>query len=556
MSKQKLKIGLIIDGYHVPNWVYEMIKEVCESDYLEIVLVISKTAKKHKHNIFLNKIRNSKNSILFNLYLKFENKLFCKHFNAFQIKNIKHLIDCDEILISAVKNIQLNHVFNNKQINLIKSKQLDVIIRIGFKGLENLLLKFTKHGIWYYRHGNYNVISDNLSGVWETFKKNNDTKVSLNVIKMNVQNELIVYETAFNTDHLFIWRTRNVIFWNSKSILKRKLNELYLFGDDLFFQKATLKQTPKINNTLYKTPSNIETLRYVLKLYFLAIRKVIKRQFYFDQWILLFNLEQNQKLDKSFKKYTRLLPPKDRFWADPFILKNNDYFYIFLEELLYSENRGKISVIIMDNKGNYTQPKVVLETDYHLSYPFLIEDNGQLYMLPETQQNNSIELYKCVEFPHKWKLELILFKDLKAVDSTIFKYNNKYWLFTNLTEYKGEHVINELFLFYSDSLLNNSWTCHPQNPINTDHAYSRPAGNIFIHEDRLYRPAQNCSKHYGYAIQIQEILKLTENEYEEKNIETIYPNWDSDLLSTHTLNKSENLTVIDAKISRKKRFFL
>lgn len=553
MNKQKLKIGLFLEDYNVENWFYNLIEEILKSDCLEIVLIINEQSSKAKHKLkSLKKTWNYINQIFFNLYSVLEKKRRKNSFNVFQIKNVKNLLRCEEILLS--KNSKLSALtIEKEEIQQIKSKQLDVIICAQYNKLTIQILTATKNGVWYFKHGNYNVETNKLSGVWETFKKDYNTKVSLNVINENIKSEMAIYETAFNTDHLFIWRNRQNVFWKSKSIMKRKLDELHELGSELFFQKLTPQVITNENKgKLFKAPNNFETLKYVSKLYFFATNKVIKRQFYFNQWVLLYSLDENDKIDRAFKNFKRLLPPKDRFWADPFIIKKEDKYFIYIEELIYKENRGKISVIEMDSDGNYSKPEVVLETDYHLSYPFLIEDSGELYMLPETQENKTIELYKCVEFPNKWKLEKILFQNIKAVDSTIIKYNDKYWLFTNLTEYNGEHLINELCLFYSDNLLGDSWTNHPHNPISTDHTYSRPAGNIFMHENKLLRPSQNCSKHYGYGIQMQEIVKLTETEYQEKNIESIYPNWDIDLLSTHTFNTMDNLTFIDAKISRKK----
>ena len=81
---------------------------------------------------------------------------------------------------------------------------------------------------------------------------------------------------------------------------------------------------------------------------------------------------------------------------------------------------------------------------------------------------------------------------------------------------------------------------------------ARPAGNIFEQNGKIFRPAQNCSKRYGYGMQLREIITLNENEYEEKQIQSIYPNWQNDLIATHTLNQSGKLTVIDAQIKRRK----
>ena len=42
-------------------------------------------------------------------------------------------------------------------------------------------------------------------------------------------------------------------------------------------------------------------------------------------------------------------------------------------ELIYKSNKGHISVIEMDEKGNYGTPVKVIDRPYHLSYPFIFK---------------------------------------------------------------------------------------------------------------------------------------------------------------------------------------
>jgi hypothetical protein len=246
------------------------------------------------------------------------------------------------------------------------------------------------------------------------------------------------------------------------------------------------------------------------------------------------------------------LPPGDRDWADPFIFQKDQKWFIFFEEILYSDKIGHICVMELKKDGSFSTPEVVLKKEYHLSYPFLFEDGDDLFMIPETSGSKQIQLYKCIDFPNEWKLHKILMDNIVAVDTTIFKINNKYWLFTNIKENDGANTEDELFLFYSEKLDSNNWTQHPSNPVISDIRSARPAGNLFRHEDNLYRPSQNGSKHYGYAMKINEISIINENTYKEKIIESINPDWDKRITSTHTINKSENLVVIDARIRRRR----
>jgi hypothetical protein len=250
-----------------------------------------------------------------------------------------------------------------------------------------------------------------------------------------------------------------------------------------------------------------------------------------------------------------MVPPIDRFWADPFVIERDNKFYIFVEEFVYNRNKGHISVISVDINGNYSKPTKVLEKSYHLSYPFLFKEGSDLYMIPETKQNKTIDLYKCVEFPFKWTFETTLIKEIEAVDSTIIYRDNKYWLFTNIAANKGASNFDELYVFSSKTLDYGSWEPHPKNPVVSDVKQARPAGGFFEYQNNLYRPSQNNTIRYGYGMKINKVVELNELNYEEIPVNEIFPNWDDDIIATHTLSSDGKITVIDGLLKRKRRPF-
>ena len=129
-------------------------------------------------------------------------------------------------------------------------------------------------------------------------------------------------------------------------------------------------------------------------------RNLSKKLFHY-QWQLIFNLKNvNSKTYKDFKK---IIPPNDRFWADPFIVFKDKLYYVFFEEFVYSKKKGHISFLIIDEKGNYSDVKKIIEKNYHISYPNIFNWNDKFYMIPESQENQTIEIYECLEFPTKWK---------------------------------------------------------------------------------------------------------------------------------------------------------
>ena len=298
---------------------------------------------------------------------------------------------------------------------------------------------------------------------------------------------------------------------------------------------------------------------------FRRLDKTISSFFFLDQWVIL--TAKGAGYDSlQWSMFRSLIPKKDRYWADPFIVARDNQYHIFIEEKMYAPLHlppfslkmggekeggrvGQIVCLILDEEGNPKSHQVVLERPYHLSYPFIFEHRGETYMLPETAQNRTLEVYRCVRFPHQWEFAKTLMDDIYAVDATLLEHENKWWLYANVKE-KGGSSLDALHLFFSDDPLSNHWIPHPRNPIVRDIRSARPAGRIFMQDGKLIRPSQDNSRRYGYAIKFNRIIKLNETEYEEITESSFEPPRGAKILTTHTFNQADDLTVIDAVIRR------
>ena len=192
----------------------------------------------------------------------------------------------------------------------------------------------------------------------------------------------------------------------------------------------------------------------------------------------------------------------------------------------------------------------MLEREYHMSYPFLFEHEGALFMMPETAANRTIEVYRCARFPDRWEFSKTLMRDLYAVDATLLQHRGRYWLFANVRE-PGGSSLNALHLFWAQSPLADLWTPHPRNPVVQDIGSARPAGNIFLEDGQLIRPAQDSSRRYGGSLRFNRITTLTEEDYGEETVAVFAPGGGK-VRATHTFNQAGGLTVIDAVLRRPK----
>ena len=71
--------------------------------------------------------------------------------------------------------------------------------------------------------------------------------------------------------------------------------------------------------------------------------------------------ETKTKMFDSVEKSNKIYAPKDRYYADPFIIKKNEDYFVFIEEVIYQQQKGHISYFKIDKNGNYNLPEKILE---------------------------------------------------------------------------------------------------------------------------------------------------------------------------------------------------
>jgi len=556
-GKKTLRIGLLMDCLNIPAWVHLMLKRIKHSDYAEIELVVlnkahnakKKESQKAEKNL-ISKILSHWPVLVNILYFKFWEKRFKPTPDALETQNTTNLLaDVPKIEVTPIQK-KYSQWIKDEDIEKIKNYDIDVFVRLGFGILKGKILKSAKYGIWSYHHGDNEVNRGMPAGFWEVLENIPITGSILQILNEDLDNGQMLYRSYSATDPVSVKMNRNSCFWKSASFVTRKLEELSRVGEENFFRRvnAENKHINFYSNELYRAPRNGRLLKLVFAHLKRDLKRRLHRRCFLDQWFLMFDLRD--KMSSSFWRFKKIVPPKDRYWADPFVVYKDSRYYIFIEEFPYNMRKGHISLLVMDEQGKYSEPIKILERSYHLSYPFIFEWEDNYYMIPESGENRTIEVYKCLKFPDKWELHKVLMKNITASDATLFHHEQRWWLFTNVVENEGASYYDELFLFYSDSPLSDNWVPHPMNPIVSDVRRARPAGKFFEHNGSIYRPSQNSTYWYGYGMKINQVVQLSETAYEEKEVSSIEPNWDKKITCVHTLNHENRLTIIDGKLTR------
>jgi len=256
---------------------------------------------------------------------------------------------------------------------------------------------------------------------------------------------------------------------------------------------------------------------------------------------------QNVALKKNKKKITWLnLAKKNEFAADPFIYqKKGDYniVYIFYELFSFHKMKGSLAYAKYDiKKKEILENKIIIDEKFHLSYPFILEVDDKLYIIPECSESKNIYIYECKDFPLIWEKQTLI-KGFSGIDNTILKHNNKWWLFTTNKD-EGQH--SHLYIFYSDDLT-GEWYPHKKNPVKIDISSSRSAGEFISFEGKLFRPSMDNSNSYGQRIKINLIKDLSEEKFNEITIREISPIKNSKYPhKLHTINGNNSVAIIDS----------
>lgn len=241
--------------------------------------------------------------------------------------------------------------------------------------------------------------------------------------------------------------------------------------------------------------------------------------------------------------YAALPDDGKRFYADPFVMLRDGQHHVFVEEFPFATNKGVISHFVIDRDGRASAPTVVLEEPHHLSYPMLIVGGDQIYMIPESSQARSIDLYRADPFPHRWVRERRLVEGVNASDATLLRHGGKLWLLGTLAE-EGGSTWDGLGAFMADNLF-DEWRAHPANPLLIDSTCARPAGMVVKSAKGLIRPTQDCSASYGGAMTFARIDRLDEAGFAQTALTHLPPDPRWKAIGAHTLNDDGGVEAID-----------
>lgn len=420
----------------------------------------------------------------------------------------------------------------------ISASGLDVIIDLTSRRGQDVNSSLSRQGVW-----GLDFLGDvrGASSVAAILKP--DRLIEIALIQRLAENPLPQAIAAATLNTKFI-AARNHLYICEKSVtlIMRELTRLRQFGRTSI-EMETLNSAPRV-------PGVISGLRYAAQLVRNAATRVLEK---FGTKLKLrpglFYLQTVEGDPLSIDPNTMKMHavPGNAYYADPFLWASGGEMFCFFEVYDYDTGHGHLSAGKVVN-GRLTDVRQIINCDYHMSFPFLFEQDGELFMLPETCGANRIEIWKCAEFPYEWERHRTVLDDVVAADSSIVEIDKEWWLFTNIsTDVFGE-MNSELHVYKISDPLMSTLEPHPLNPVVFDARTARNGGRVFEQNGNLYRATQrNSHGLYGYGLNLMRIDHISMTKYEETLVRRIDGNFRNGVIGCHHLDSRDGLTIIDVR---------
>jgi hypothetical protein len=530
--RPRLRLGVVLDSYQVPGWIYYLLGKLSSSEVIDLCLLVLDEGSKPTAEA-------NRPPVLLRLWNAMDRWFRRSAADALQIQ------DCGKLLRSGrstpgVLRMNLDGTLGSCELATIQIVKPDLLLHLGHGTLPPEAIACAELGAWLLQE---DESRDGTAGqLWDMYDGNAVFAHGPQLVEQTRTGTRTLHRSHGITSFLSLALNQNAAYWNLAEFLVRELSDVSRLRAETE-KSAAASAVRQVSGS--RSLSGARAADFVMRWAVRTVRHQLQKHLFREQWSMVLQPASETKEFKADGICRRIQPPADRFYADPFLIERNGRTYLFFEDYRFATGKGLISCCELVGAGNCGAMKVVLECEYHLSYPFLFEWQGEIYMIPETRDNRTIEMYRANDFPCSWVREAVLMHDIAAVDTTLLQYQGKWWMFT-AGVHDNASPADELFLYFADSPL-GPWTAHPKNPVVSDPRRARPAGCLYLKNGKLIRPGQDSSRGYGYAIQLHQVDVLSETDYQETPLTRMTPRLISGSLGTHTFNRSAKFQVIDAR---------
>jgi hypothetical protein len=484
-------VGVVLDGMRAPAWVAWLLSGIRTHADLALSLAV------------ISPVRVERPSLMFAAYESLDGRVFSTPPDALEPVDVSPALE-------GVTRLEAPGTDDHP---------LDVLLCLGTAVAPEQIRLAPRHGVWSLHLGDPLRYRGEPALFWELHFGEQASVSVLESFAPGSQQRLVLHRSWTATDPVSLKRTRNPVYWKSARFALRRLDDLAAGR-----WSPALEPADKTTPVRHPPPSNADAVRHALRIGGRVARRFMRRTAFRRKWLLGLRQRRGEALPhEDPRPWTVVAPPADRFWADPFVVESDGETLVFVEQLRFADGKGELAVGRLEGNGELSGVEPILSDAHHLSYPYVLRDGGQMFLVPESGDAERIELWAATDFPTGWTRAAVLLDGVRAVDASIFHHDGLYWMWVNQA-FEGGRLDDETFLYFSDRL-ESGWTPHPRNPVVSDARRARPAGRPFLKGDALIRPAQDCTGGYGSRVVFNSVEVLTPDDYRERPVGSLGPDW-------------------------------
>ena len=379
----------------------------------------------------------------------------------------------------------------------VREHRCDILIKAGMGLVENPDDAGAPLGVLSYHHGDPSRYRGRPAGFWELM----EGASTMGIMVQRINNRLDAGAV------LAIGRTKVFAYSYRQTLAQARRASSALLVKAIRAAQQGKQIEIAVTGKNYRLPSNVQVIRFVLRLIWAKLSRLIYGAFIQKNW----HIGTSEPL-ASLGGTVSIAEPKP-IPAPPGYVFLADCFWsrtgaVYAEALKSSTG---IAEIIRIDSGRHEV--VSDQPDRHWSYPYAFTFEQTEYLLPEVAQWSS-PFILAMSTPMAKRLYLKGLEGLRLVDPTLFQHQGLWYLFAGQAPF--ENV--QLCLWTSSEGPEGPYSQHACSPVTVDVTCARMAGAIFMYHGRVIRLGQDFSNGYGSAITVNEVEQLAPDFYREKKI--------------------------------------
>jgi hypothetical protein len=533
-----MNFGILSNGNTLQQWQRETIMKLIAGGHTCTLLIVNATQVHFPG--FREKLLNYPYSkLVYRLWFRYMMK-----------PAAKNNVDCSD-LFNGVESIScfttkkgFAEYFGRQEVESIRSHNLDFMLRFGFGIIKGDILDAAQYGVWSYHHDDDRKYRGVPTGFWEIMFGDPVNAAVLQRLTNKLDSGIILHKSYFGTINHSWQANFNNLLQSTTEWPLQVCTEIESGNIDF------LSKVNKPESAIYKVPGNVKMTLFLIKLALNKIRFHYRDLFLTEKWNVgiirtpLDALLQPGMVTIPEPEWLKINTRKSEYHADPFGFFIENQYHIVCEKYDYTNAKGILVSLQVDANNLLIKKNTVsLEKGYHLAFPYLFEFENTFYCIPENTRGGNVVLYRYETSTGSLVFDQVLIENLKAVDPSIVFHNGFWWLF-----FTDTISTNERLHIWCSSSLRGPYSPHANNPVKVDIRSSRPAGNLFLVDGKLFRPAQDCTIRSGRRISLNQVVTLSPTEFMETEYSIICPVPGSKYRKgMHTFSVNKEAIIVDGK---------